>query len=34
MKKDNLTIEKHFAVTTMLAQHTAAKNPGGWQHCS
>ena len=29
MKKDNNTVEKHYAVTTMLAQHTATlKLPG------
>jgi hypothetical protein len=31
MKKDNNTVEKHYAVTTMLAQHTATlKLPGNF----
>lgn len=29
MKKDSNTVEKHFAVTTMLAQHTATLNCPG-----
>jgi hypothetical protein len=29
MKKENITIEKHYAVTTMLAQHAATLNSRG-----